>query len=191
VRSRSRTILEEMDRTLFGEIRAYRGGLPDGYWINRVLFTADGKSALAASGGVMCYGLDTGAMRYRGFEVQFARQALVLSPDGKHFLTGHDNSLRIGEVPTGKEVAVFAGHGVGIQASVWSPDGKQVVSGSKDGTIRLCDVATGKEVRRFGTVGDTTRALAFAPEESMQAVGVVTWKNYLTRSHSPHEELAR
>jgi WD40 repeat protein len=165
VRQRCRALILAIDKKYFGELLVM-GGLPHGYWVNRVVFAADGKHALAAGGGVMSYDLSTGEMRFRGFEVQFARQALALSPDGKSFLTGHDNdqALRLGDVQTGKEIAAFVGHTAGIQAVAFSPDGKQVLSGGKDQTIRLWDVATRRELRSFANVADTTRALAFSSD---------------------------
>jgi WD40 repeat protein len=165
VRQRCRDLILAIDRKDFGELLVM-GGLPQGYWVNRVVFASGGKHALAAGGGVISYDLSNGQMRFRSFEVQFARQSLALSPDGKSFLTGHDNdlSLRLGDVETGKEIAAFAGHTDGIQAVAFSPDGKQVLSGSKDQTIRLWDVATRKELRSFADVADATRGLAFSPD---------------------------
>jgi WD40 repeat protein len=69
------------------------------------------------------------------------------SPDGKRFVTGgKDETVRIWEVATGKQLQVLRGHdGAVYCAAAFSPDGKTVVSGGDhDKTVRLWDVETGK-----------------------------------------------
>src|SRR5882724_3707185 len=65
-------------------------------------------------------------------------------PDGKQVvITSTDNTVRIWDVATGKQVSGPLDHVVQAQ---FSPDGKQVVITSTDNTVRIWDVATGKQI---------------------------------------------
>ena len=44
---------------------------------------------------------------------------------------------------TGRELRTFAGHWDGVTQMLFSPDGRQIATGSEDSTVRLWDVATG------------------------------------------------
>ena len=85
-------------------------------------------------------------------------RAVDYSADGRFILTGsavrgHDKTVRLWEVATGKELKRFEGHSGVIAAVALSPDGRFAVSGATDKTV-LWDIKTGKEVRRLeGDIG--------------------------------------
>jgi len=91
----------------------------------------------------------------------------ILSPDGKQVLMGggRDNEARIENIDTGvKQVRHFAGHTNTVLAVAFSPDGKQVLTGSRDNTARLWDAATGQELRAFFGHTNAILAVAFSPD---------------------------
>jgi WD40 repeat protein/tetratricopeptide (TPR) repeat protein len=89
---------------------------------------------------------------------------VVLSADGSRLLSaGHDQTVRLWDVTTGKELRCFRGHTGAICGAALSPDGRRVLSGSDDGTIRLWDVADGKGLRRLDQAGGV-KSLAFTPD---------------------------
>jgi WD40 repeat protein len=148
-----------------GEIGRFSWGRP-GYWINRVAFVGDGRHGIATGGGVILFDLRTGKELKRSHELQFARRGLAVSPDGRYFLTGHqsDPKVRLGEVLTGKEVRAFEGHTAGVQCVAFSPNGREMVSGSIDKTLRLWEVNSGKELRQFEEISDLVSCVAFSPK---------------------------
>ena len=76
--------------------------------------------------------------------------SVAFSPDGKMLTSGSsDNSVRLWNVSTGKEIARMEGHSQSVYSVTFSPDGKMLASGSHDNTVRLWDVSTGKEIERM------------------------------------------
>jgi WD40 repeat protein len=147
-----------------GEIITIGNG--SNYWFNRVAFTPQGRHAVVTGGAVILIDLVEGKEIRRDLELPFARIGLALSPDGKQFVTGHQNDrvVRIGDVATCKVTQMLQGHKGGVHAVAFSPNGDRVVTGSLDTTLRLWDAKTGKEIRQFPGIADQVRSVAFAAD---------------------------
>jgi serine/threonine protein kinase/Tfp pilus assembly protein PilF len=77
-------------------------------------------------------------------------RSVVFSSDGTRTLSAADDqTLRLWDVASGKELRRFMGHDSWIWSVALSPDGRRALSGSRDMTLRLWDVETGKELLRF------------------------------------------
>ena len=75
--------------------------------------------------------------------------AVAFSPDGRLLATGSgsglldkDQSVRIWELASGREVRRFEGHRAGIGTVAFFPDGRRIVSSSYDATALVWDIAS-------------------------------------------------
>ena len=68
-------------------------------------------------------------------------QCFSFSPDGRLFAAGTDaRDIVLWHVKDGSLVKQFGGHQSFVQSVVFAPNGRQLVSGSYDGTVRLWDL---------------------------------------------------
>lgn len=95
-------------------------------------------------------------------------RALAFTPDSRLLLSGGgqgDQSIRVWDVATGKELRQFQGRTDSVNSVAVSPDGKRALSGSADGTLRVWDLATGKELQRILHT-EVVTAVAWLPDGS-------------------------
>ncbi|NMB90349.1 MAG: WD40 repeat domain-containing protein [Chloroflexi bacterium] len=72
--------------------------------------------------------------------------AMAIDPGGKTFVTGGDRDAQIyqWDLGSGKRLRTFAGHHDPVRSLALSPDGKVLVSGSRDGTLIFWDYESGE-----------------------------------------------
>ncbi|KAL0945873.1 hypothetical protein HGRIS_012156 [Hohenbuehelia grisea] len=99
--------------------------------------------------------------------VRGACEAAAFSPDGKHIVSGsNDTTIRIWDTESGQQVGdALSGHTGWVRSVAFSPDGKHIVSGSDDTTIRIWDTESGQQVgdALSGHTG-WVRSVAFSPD---------------------------
>jgi WD40 repeat protein len=102
-------------------------------------------------------------------------RAVAFSRDGKRLASaGHDHTVSVWEVPTGRELHRFRGHAGDVLCVAFSRDGRLLASGSADGTVRLWGLhgaTAGKELRALTSKAEAVEALAFSPDGKMLAAG--------------------
>ncbi len=91
-------------------------------------------------------------------------ESAAFSLDGKRVVTASkDNTARIWNAESGKEIAVLKGHTDFVYSAAFSPDGKRVVTTSTDRTARIWDGDSGKEIAALNHASSVLSA-AFSPD---------------------------
>lgn len=142
--------------------------------VHAVMFCPSGKTAL--SGGddhtVRGWDVETGRELWnvKGY-TGFGPGVMPFSRDGRFFLSRRCN-LKICEAATGREVLFFSGHEEEVECAAFSPDGKRVISGDREGAIKLWDAETGRELHALGEGGGgEVVCAAFSPDGTRAVSG--------------------
>ena len=89
---------------------------------------------------------------------------MAFSPDGQRIVSGSsDNTLKIWDANTGKELQTLKGHTDTIESAAFSPDGQRIVSGSYK-TLKIWDANSGEELQTLTGHTDNVYSVAFSPD---------------------------
>lgn len=100
--------------------------------------------------------------------------AAAYSPDGKFIATASfDNTLKLWDAATGKEIKTYGGtggHTKQVVALAFNQDGSSLASGSTDNTVKTWDVPVNAPIRSFKS-NDAVNAVALSPDGLKLAIG--------------------
>ena len=153
--------------------RGHSGGVraiawsPDGAYI-----TSGGKD-----GTVQVWNVATGECNgtYRGHKDWV--NSVAWSPNGKYIASGSwDSTVKVwqgGQPQSGLQqnfpegnVITYHGHSSYIFSIAWSPDGKRIASGSKDGTVQVWDATSGRHIFTYRGHTASVKAVVWSPDGS-------------------------
>ncbi len=95
-----------------------------------------------------------------------------ISPDGSRIAAGcTDNTVRIVETATGKELHKMGAHENWVLGSVFGVDGKRIVSVGRDRAAKLTDAATGGFLENVNLLRGELSAVARHPSKDVVVIG--------------------
>jgi WD40 repeat protein len=126
-------------------------------------------AALTASGVLRILGPDDALMSTRRFPSD--AHAVAVSPSGAIAVaTGDSRNTKVTlEHADGSHVHVLIGHRLQVDSLAFSPDGKQLASGSDDQTIRLWSTSTGHLEGELRGHTDMVQSLVYSTDGQMLA----------------------
>jgi WD40 repeat protein len=84
-----------------------------------------------------------------------------------------DKTVKVWDAASGRELRTLSGHTGGVVSVAFSPDGKTIVSGSRDDTVKLWDTASGRELRTLSGHTGSVDSVAFSPDGKTVVSGSV------------------
>jgi WD40 repeat protein len=161
---------------------ARRFELPPGQWMYNVSLSVNGRFAAIAmqDGGLRVWGVASGE-ELRTLETgRINPHGMAFSPDGRLLAGVVGQTLRIWDLPSGKDLHDDAGHRGLIQSLAFLDGSSKLVTVGQDMTMRYWDAATGRELHKMRlpqyvyntiTADATDRAVLF----SLNGMGMRRW----------------
>jgi WD40 repeat protein len=140
-------------------LHTFQGGIAGP--MGRLSFSSDGKRLAAGGRSTYVWDADTGKEL---FSFTGGGPTVAFSPDDRLLASVNlrGNVIKIWEMQGGQELLSATGsHTDYVSSLIFSPDGKRLISGSRDGMVKVSDALTGQELISFKNHADNVDQLAF------------------------------
>jgi WD40 repeat protein len=98
--------------------------------------------------------------------------SVAWSPDGSRLATGSwDNTAKIWDAKSGKEVLTLSGHDRLVADIAWSHNGNRLATGSWDQTVKVWDATSGTAIFTLSGHAGLISSVAWSPDDTRLATG--------------------
>jgi WD40 repeat protein len=146
---------------------------PPGTNLSLVTFSPDDRQ-LAQAGSepeVIVRSLPAGDVVLTRRAVTAPVSQLTFSPDGKRLAAGDRTTVRVWDMPSGRELYTLPPHEESQPGVAFSPDGRVLVTAAEDRSIRHWDGVTGAPLKRWPGLNQSVTTLCFSPDGRRLAGG--------------------
>ncbi|KAJ7366048.1 WD40-repeat-containing domain protein, partial [Mycena albidolilacea] len=132
--------------------------------MSNVAFSPDGRHLVSVSNDALqVWNSQTGVPI--GGPFGESPESAVFSPDGKWLACGSKTNVQVWDPMTSKMLGLLEGHTESVNSVAFSPNSKQIASGSGDYTVRVWDVKTQAQVAGpFNGHSSAINCVAFSPD---------------------------
>ncbi|MEA5566455.1 serine/threonine-protein kinase [Anabaena sp. UHCC 0399] len=152
------------------EIRTVSHSDWKGGWVEFVTFSPDGHTLVSGDTErqIRLWSVETGREIFTRTDEDEDKSfhmanCYALSPDGHTLAICDHHTIQLWSMETSKEIHTLTGHSQWISSMAFSPDGRILISSSRDETIRLWSVKTGKQIYSLTGLSSWSNSVAFSP----------------------------
>jgi len=101
---------------------------------------------------------------HKGYDIICMALTCAYSPDGRHIASGMNEEIRLWDAETCQELSILKGHSDIVEDCEYCPDGKYIISASRDNTLKLWDSEPAQDIIDFQQHDGNVNSCSYSPD---------------------------